>query len=209
MVLRSAVAAGQLDTTTAGVHTYTVTETSDDGFSGTAQVTYTVTAPPAVTISTSADGDTGQVSQGGSTTTAAATAPSGPATSTTTTAQITQSPVAQSMTPRVIYDVGDSGNTITWYFGARCSYPKTMLTFRTRRAVAVRLALGARVGGAWKQIGSVSIRDHAGLNKLRIAGRWHGALTPARSVRLKVQGRTGSAWRTYKTLSLTVTHTHQ
>ena len=41
---------GQLDTSAAGIYTYTVTASSSDGQTGTAQVSYTVIGPPTVTL---------------------------------------------------------------------------------------------------------------------------------------------------------------
>jgi hypothetical protein len=49
---------GHLDTSTTGTHTYTVTATSQDGLTGTAQLHYTVLGGPSATITSPTDGAT-------------------------------------------------------------------------------------------------------------------------------------------------------
>ena len=59
----SSTSPGSLDTTTLGLHTYTVTATSNDGQHGTASISYTVAGLPTATISSPATGGTYYVGQ--------------------------------------------------------------------------------------------------------------------------------------------------
>ncbi len=54
---------GHLDTSTAGLHTYTVTATSIDGITSTKVITYTVPGPPTASVSSPASGGTYSVGQ--------------------------------------------------------------------------------------------------------------------------------------------------
>jgi hypothetical protein len=81
--------------------------------------------------------------------------------------------------------------------------------FELNRATAVRLVLQTRVHGRWKQVATAQLHGDPGVNRDRIAGRWHGRLVPTGRVRILVQIQADDHWRTAKTIGLTVRHIRQ
>jgi hypothetical protein len=71
------------------------------------------------------------------------------------------------------------------------------------------MVLQASAKGSWKKVAVATVNGHPGANNRRLAGRLHGALVPARKVRLLVQLKAGSQWTTRKTLAITVKHRHR
>jgi hypothetical protein len=90
--------------------------------------------------------------------------------------------------------------------GTGCRYPPTRVRFELNRATTVRLVLQTRVHGHWKQVATTHLHGRPGVNRDRIAGRWHGRLVPAGPVRILVQIQADDHWRTAKTIGLTVRH---
>lgn len=85
-------------------------------------------------------------------------------------------------------------------------YPPTRVRFELNRATTVRLVPQTRVQGHWKQVATTQLHGHPGVNRDRIAGRWHGRLVPAGPVGILVQIQADDHWRTAKTIGLTVRH---
>jgi hypothetical protein len=98
--------------------------------------------------------------------------------------------------------------TIAWLDGIVAIAP-TFLRFELNRATTVRLVLQGRVHGHWKQVATTQLHGHPGVNRDRIAGRWHGRPVPAGPVRILVQIQADDHWRTAKTIGFTVRHIRQ
>jgi hypothetical protein len=112
--------------------------------------------------------------------------------------------------PKPIKAVSASGTTIVWCQGAGCQPPATRLRFALTSATTVRLVLRTRVHGQFKQVATSTFPGHPGVNRVRIAGRWHGHLAAAAGpVQILVQTHQDGHWRTATTVPLTVRHTRQ
>jgi hypothetical protein len=141
------------------------------------------------------------------TTTTSSTSPPPP---TTTTSASPAPPPAGSTThlpARVIWDITTSGRSVTWCWGARaCKYPATQLRFTLATSDTVRLVLEAKARGVWRKLAATNINGHKGINRFRIAGRWHGAFVPARTVKLLIEVEHDHRWVAHKQIVLTIRH---
>ena len=61
--------------------------------------------------------------------------------------------------------------------------------------------------GHFTPVATTTLHGHRGINRDRIAGRWHGHLFPTGPVQILVQIQHDHRWTTAKTISLTVRHT--
>ncbi len=172
----AAIGTGTLDTSKPGTFTYTVTARSRDGESGSSSLTYTVAGP--------------QQSTSGST-------PPPPAHPGAHTHTHATGPAAAR-----ISKIRLSGATLTWC--GHCAYPRTKLGFRLSAVAEVRVLLQRRLHGRFRQVAVTTLDGRAGANSFPVGRRWHGRLLPHDATRLLVQLRANGAWKTERSLKLTV-----
>jgi hypothetical protein len=108
-----------------------------------------------------------------------------------------------------ITGISATAATIVWCKDTGCQYPLTRLRFTLNHATTVRLVLRSRARGHWTRIARTTLAGHRGINRHRIAGRWHGHLFPTGPVQILVQTPRNHHWSTAKTIRLTVRHTSQ
>jgi hypothetical protein len=89
------------------------------------------------------------------------------------------------------------------------STPATRLAFTLNRATTVQLLLRTVVHGRFKQDSITLLHGHRGVNRHRLAGRWHGHPFPIGRVQILVQIPQDHHWATAKTIGLTIRHTSQ
>ena len=93
--------------------------------------------------------------------------------------------------------------------GDGCRYPSPVLQFQLTRATTIRLVLRTHAHGHWQRAATTTLPGHQGINRHRLAGRWHGHLFPTGPVKVLVQIQQDNHWSTAKTIGLTVRHTRQ
>ena len=86
-----------------------------------------------------------------------------------------------------ITGISATGPAIVWCQDKGCRYPPTRLRFALNQATTVRLLLRTRARGHWTQVASTTLQGHRGVNRHRIAGRWHGHLFPTGPVQILIQ----------------------
>jgi hypothetical protein len=97
-----------------------------------------------------------------------------------------------------------SSHTVRWCHG--CTFPRVRLSFTLTRAAAVHLTLSTRRHGKWRQVGTATSHRHAGHNRIRLAGRWHGKLVPRGTDRITFYAQTNHHRSRTHTITLHITH---
>ncbi|MDA8067742.1 MAG: hypothetical protein M0T77_03905 [Actinomycetota bacterium] len=87
--------------------------------------------------------------------------------------------------------------TVVWC-AKRCGYPDTLLVFRSCAKARIRLLLHEHTRREWRTVATAFTTGHKGLDRRRVAGRWHRHLVPSGSYQLWVQVNTHRHGRTVR-----------
>ncbi len=101
-------------------------------------------------------------------------------------------------------------HTVRWANGGRI--PHLWLTFTLSGSATVQLALQTHKHGRSQTLRTITVSEQAGTDRVQLVGRWHGALLPARQLRLtrqlrlSVQARNAAGPSSATTLTLATIH---
>jgi hypothetical protein len=186
--------AGTLDTSTAGIHSYTVTATSADGETGTATVSYVVAGAPTVAVQTPVQGTSYARGKSLVAEYSCADGPFGPGIATCAATPVdTASPGAQVFTVVATSKDGQTASRSVTYTvvgkphlgnvheseNAWRSTHGTRFSFTLDQRAKVTLTFRIGTGKRGRTAGRISFSGRPGTNSVRFSGRLtHGKLKP-------------------------------